>query len=380
MVRNHHSWKLTRISSEGGNVISANTRSRLVLLALMLAPTSLMTAAQSQSTLLGADERNTITVVKSAQPGVVHIYARMAGDGTFDKQVINEGSGSGFVVDPEGRVITAFHLIKDRNQVDVVLHDGSRFAARVVGSAPQLDLALLQIDAPPSRLVPLRLGDSDNLHAGQKVIAIGNPLGLHNTVTTGIISALGRSAGELPVELQDALIQTDAAINPGNSGGPLLDSAGNVIGMNNAVLVPGQNLGLAIPISIIRRVLPDLIAMGHPYRPQLGFSGSEITENLARLFGLPLDRGFLVEEVLPNSPAAAVGLRAGTRVLLVSERPYVLGGDIITALNGEPIRSAGHIAQALLRSRPGDILQLTVYRDGRSLEIAIPLRPMNMSF
>lgn len=226
----------------------------------------------------------------------------------------------------------------------------------------------------------MALGDSSTLEVGQKVIAIGNPMGLHNTLTVGVISALNRSAGDMPVELQDALIQIDAAINPGSSGGPLLNSAGEVIGINRAVVQGAQNVGFAVPIYFARRIIPDLIEMGHPYRPQLGFSGSEVTPSIARLFGLPLERGFLVEEVLPNSPAADAGLRAGERIVVVSDKPYVLGGDIITAVNGVPVTTPSQIAHILLQSHPGQVLRLTVFRQGQEVEIAIPLRKMQMQF
>jgi S1-C subfamily serine protease len=168
--------------------------------------------------------------------------------------------------------------------------------ARLLGTAPQLDIALLQIDAPAPELFPLVLGDFGSLEVGQKVIAIGNAVGLHNSLTVGVVSALQRSMGDTAAELEDALIQTDAAINPGNSGGPLLNSSGDVIGINDAIIERAQNVGFAVPIDLARSVIPDLVEMGHPYRPVPGFSGSEITPSLAKLFGLPVDRGFLIED------------------------------------------------------------------------------------
>lgn len=334
----------------------------------------------AQTVRLTEDERNTMAVFGQASRGVVHIEARAAMESQFEKHVMESSTGSGFVIDAEGHILTAFHVIEDKNQVDVILSSGRRLSARLVGTAPHLDVALLQVDAPKQELFPLPLGDSRALEVGQKVIAIGNPLELHNTLTVGVVSALRRSLGDSPLDLQDALIQTDAAINPGSSGGPLLNSAGEVVGINRAVAGNAQNLGFAIPIHFVRRVVPDLIEMGHPYRPQLGFSGSEITPSIAKLFGLPLERGFLVEEVLPNSPAAFAGLRAGTRLVMVSDKPYVLGGDIITAVNGQPITAPSEIAHILLESHPGQELQLTVYREGQEVPISIPLRRMQMQF
>lgn len=336
-------------------------------------------ATQGASALL-EDERNTIEVFHRAQPSVVHIEARAAMESRFEKHVMEGSTGSGFVLDHEGRILTAYHVIEDKNQIDVILSSGRRLSARLVGTAPHLDIALLQVEAPQEELFPLPLGDSRSLVVGQKVIAIGNPIGLHNTLTVGVVSALGRSLDDTTVELQDAIIQIDAAINPGSSGGPLLSSAGEVVGINSANVPSAQNVGFAIPIHFARRVIPDLIEMGHPYRPQLGFSGSEITPSIAKLFGLPVERGFLVEEVLPHSPAANAGLRAGNRIVVLSDKPYVLGGDIITAINGQPFVAPSQIAHALLDSRPGLDICFTLYRDGQTLVIVIPLAKMRMDF
>ncbi len=335
---------------------------------------------QAQAARMTEDERNTIEVFRQASRGVVHINVRSTKESRFEKHERESGTGTGFVIDREGHILTNFHVVENMNQIDVVLSSGRRLSARLVGTAPQLDIALLQIDAVGEELFPLPLGGSGTLQIGQKVIAIGNPLGLHNTVTVGVVSALRRGFEDSPVELQDSLIQTDAAINPGNSGGPLLNSAGEVVGINTAVAENAQNLGFAIPINFARRVIPDLIEMGHPYRPQLGFSASEITPSIAKLFGLPLDRGLLVEEVLPGSPAALVGLRAGERVVMVTDRPYVLGGDIIIAVNGQELTSPSELAHVLLESRLSEVIRLSVYRRGQKLEISLPLEKMQMQF
>jgi S1-C subfamily serine protease len=182
------------------------------------------------------------------------------------------------------------------------------------------------------------------------------------------------------LELADAIIQTDAAINPGNSGGPLLNTSGEVIGVNDAVIRGAQNVGFAVPIDLARAVIPDLIEMGHPYRPLLGFSGSELTPGIAKLFGIPLERGFLVEEVLPNSPASIAGLRTGKRVVVVGQKPYTIGGDIIVAINGYAVNSSADIAKALLRARPGELLKLRLYRQGKTVEATVPLTAMDMRF
>jgi len=319
-----------------------------------------------------------IDVVRRGSAGVVHIQARTIQETAFEREAVEASTGSGFVISDEGYVVTAFHVIKGHNEVEVILNGGTRLPARLVGTAPQLDVALLQVDADGKVLSPLTLADSDQLMPGQRVIAIGNALGMHNTVTSGIVSAVGRTVGgNGPLELQEAMIQIDAAVNPGNSGGPLLNSAGEVVGMSDAALTAAQNMGFAVPSSLIRRVIPDLIAMGHPYRPLLGFSGSEITPTLARLFRIPVTQGILVEEVLPFSPAAEAGLRAGKRVVVLGQRSYVLGGDVITGANGQPVRSPAQLAQLLLRLKPGDTLKIQVLRGNQTLEFAMDLSEMH---
>ena len=351
---------------------------RFSLALLVVVWTALLLPAQQSR--LTSDEQNTIEVFRRASLGVVHIHAHMTMTSPFEVHAMDSSTGTGFVIDAKGRLLTAFHVIKDKNEIKVVLNNGHDFTARLLGTAPQLDIALLQITVPKNELSPLVLGSSASLEIGQKVIAIGNAIGLHNSLTVGVVSALQRSIGDTAIELEDAMIQTDAAINPGNSGGPLLNSSGEVVGINDAMIERAQNIGFAIPIDLARDVIPDLIEMGHPYRPVLGFSGSEITPSLAKLFGLPLERGFLIEEVLPNSPAAEAGLQAGGRIVMVGQKPYTLGGDIIVGVNGEAFSAASQIAKVLLQSRPGQELRLQVYRQGRTLEFSVPLRKMQMQF
>ena len=335
--------------------------------------------AQTVSRPFLADEVNTIQVFRQASPGVVQIDARLTASSPFDTSSVAESTATGFVIDKEGHILTAFHVVKDKDEIVVTLSNRKHFDARLVGTAPQLDIALLQIDASPQDLVVLPLGSSATLQVGQKVLAIGNAVGLHNTLSAGVISAVRRTMDNAALELADAVIQTDAAINLGDSGGPLLDSAGEVIGID-AIIRGAQNVGFAIPIDLARAVIPDLIEMGHAYRPTLGFSGSEITPEVARLFGIPVEHGFLIEEVLPNSPASVAGLRAGRRVVVVGEKFYTIGGDIIVAINGETVTSSADITKALLKGRPGDVLKLLLYRKGQTVEVSVPLLAMNMQF
>ncbi len=336
--------------------------------------------AQTVSRPLLSDEVNTIQVFRQASPGVVQIDARLTASSPFDTGNVAESTGTGFVIDKEGRILTAFHVVKDKDEIAVTLSNRKHYDARLVGTAPQLDIALLQIDATPADLVALPLGSSATLQVGQKVLAIGNAVGLHNTLSAGVISAVQRTMDNAALELADAVIQTDAAINPGDSGGPLLDSAGEVIGIDDAIIRGAQNVGFAIPIDLARAVIPDLIEMGHAYRPTLGFSGSEITPEVARLFGIPVEHGFLIEEVLPNSPAAVAGLCAGRRVVVAGEKFYTIGGDIIVAIDGEAVTSAADIAKTLLNGRPGEVLKLRLYRKGQTVEVSVPLLAMNMQF
>ena len=353
---------------------------RWIQIGIVVLATAVM--GRAQNTKLTADEQNTIAIFRQANRGVVYITARTSIASPFEKHTTDAtdtSTGTGFVLDTEGRVLTAFHIIKDRDQITVAL--GTRqLPARLIGTAPQLDIALLQINVPKDDIFPIPLGTSRDLEVGQKVLAIGNAAGLSNSLTVGVVSAVKRSLDDSAIELEDAFIQTDAAINPGNSGGPLLNSAGQVIGINDAILTNTQNMGFAIPIDLARSVIPDLIEMGHPYRPMLGFTGSEVTASMAALFGLPVERGFLVEEVRPGSPAQAAGLRAGSRMVAISDKPYVLGGDIIVAVDGEPFVSAAQLATVLLRSRPGQQLRLKLYREGQTVEIELPLEKMQMQF
>lgn len=335
---------------------------------------------QAVPTPLLSDETNTVQVFRQTSAGVVQIDARLTAASAFDTPPGEESKGTGFVIDKDGRILTAFHVVQDKDEIAITLTNHKRYNARLIGTAPQLDIALLQIDASPQDLVALPLGRSEGLQVGQKVLAIGNAVGLQNTLSVGVISAVQRTMDGSALELSNAVIQTDAAINPGNSGGPLLNSSGEVIGINDAIIKGAQNLGFAIPIDLARSVIPDLIEMGHAYHPTLGFSGTEITPKVAGLFGLPLEAGFLVEEVLPGSPAAIAGLHGGIRVVVVGQKFYTLGGDIIVAINGEPVTSSADIAKILLRGRPGEILRVRLNRQGQSFEVSVPLAAMDMKF
>ncbi len=333
-----------------------------VLAAALTAPVG---AAPSQ------DELNTIAVFRDASRGVVHVTAiSMQAPGSAGESG-RTGVGTGFVLDHAGRLLTAFHVVKDRQRILATLPTGEEFVANVVGSSAEFDIALLRIDAPPSLLFPLKNGDSTRLQVGQKVMAIGNGYGLHNSLSVGVISALGRTLRGEATELQASFIQTDAAINPGNSGGPLLNSDGEVVGINDAMNPNAQSIGFAIPIHLVRSVLPDLIRMGHIYRPALGFSGSMVRGVGGAGEGT---MGFEVQEVLEDSPAARSGLRAG-RGGSGTGQGYE-PGDIIVAVNGERISNPGDIGRAIVASGPGRKISLQVLRGSRPLMIRLTLPEM----
>jgi len=270
------------------------------------------------------------------------------------------GSGSGFILDREGHVITNHHVISDADFVLVRLFDGREYEAKVVGSDPNTDVALLKIDPDDSESLPVStLGHSDPLQVGDWVLALGSPFGLESTVTAGIVSAKGRQLGRGGSSLE-AYIQTDAAINPGNSGGPLVDLSGSVVGINTAILGGPSfvGYGFAIPIDLAQRVVSDLLEYGHVRRPQLGVSVGDITAVDAEAYGLDEVRGAEVAAVQEDTPAAAAGLQAG---------------DVILALDGEPIEDATDLTTALAKRRPGDKVALSIFRNRKTMDVAVKL-------
>ena len=313
------------------------------------------------------DELNTISVFRNTSRGVAHVTAMAVQPSEGDKG--RAGVGTGFVLDQVGHLITAHHVIKDRKKIVVTLPTGEDFVASIVGSSEEFDVALLRIDAPRKLLFPLRLGDSTQVQVGQKVMAIGNGYGLHNSLSVGVVSAVGRTLRGSATELESSFIQTDAAINPGNSGGPLLNSDGEVIGINDAMNPNAQSIGFAIPIHLVRSVLPDLVRMGHIFRPALGFSGTMLrTAGGAAV-------GFAVQEVLDGSPAARSGLHAPGRTATgagVSEE----SGAIIVRVNRQRVTNPGDISRAVVTSAHGQVIEFEVRRESRSRVIRLTLPEM----
>jgi S1-C subfamily serine protease len=321
-----------------------------------------------------------VNLYQRVNPAVVYIEVLVNDGGTLTPL----GSGSGFVIDTEGRIVTNNHVVEQADALRVVFSDSSVADAQILGLDPYSDLAVVQVDIPPERLVPLELSDSSTLQVGQRVVAIGNPFGLEGTMTAGIVSALGRT---LPAQVLQGtgrfsnpeIIQTDAAINPGNSGGPLLDIRGRVIGVNTAIRsTTGTNsgIGFAVPVNTVKRILPALIAEGAYRYPYLGITyDTRFTmAELAGPLGLPVTHGALIDEVTPGTAAGRAGLRGGNREVEVMGTTVNAGGDIIVAIDGTKLRDFDDLIAYLVReTEVGQEVTLTVIRDGEELEIPVIL-------
>jgi S1-C subfamily serine protease len=321
---------------------------------------------------LFADEKSTINLFKQASPSVVHITAITVQRDFFSLNLyqIPEGTGSGFVWDANGNIITNFHVIQNADVAQVTLADQSIWKARRVGVAPDKDIAVLRIDAPANRLRPIPLGSSKELQVGQSVFAIGNPFGLDQSLTTGVISAVGREIESVTRRPIQGVVQTDAAINPGNSGGPLLDSAGRLIGVNTAIYSPSgasAGIGFAIPVDTINRIVPELIRSGKVTRPGLGIQTAE--EQIAEKLGV---NGVLVVDVAPGGAAAKAGVRPTRR----DASGRVRLGDVITAVDGKKIDSPNDLFLTLEKYRVGDSVSVTLLRDGKSVQAKITLEAL----
>lgn len=328
---------------------------------------------------LTPDEENTVSVYKKASAGVVNITSIVLQMDFFRGIIPREGAGSGVIIDSKGNIITNNHVIKDAQRIEVTLSDGSKFRGELIGTDPYNDLAVIRINAPPEMLHPVPMGDSSKLQPGQKVIAIGNPFGLQQTLTTGIISSTGRSITSQDGTTMDNLIQTDAAINPGNSGGPMLDSEGNLVGINTAIFSPSGGsvgIGFAIPIDTAKRVIPDLLEKGYVPHPWLGVTMFPLTPGLARELGLKCDRGAMIVKVIRDGPSDRAGLRGGNRILYVGNAMIPVGGDIIAAIEDTNIYSPEELIRHLYKYRPGDRVRLKILRDGDFIEVTVTLGEM----
>jgi S1-C subfamily serine protease len=320
-----------------------------------------------------AEEQNNIAVYKKALPSVVNITSTAVAYDFFYGAVPQQGMGSGFVIDGEGHILTNFHVVEGARQVEVTTSDKKKYKAQIVGTDPIHDLAVIQI---PTKSVPqAEIGDSKSLIVGQKVYAIGNPFGLSGTMTRGIISSIRSLKGERG--FIDEAIQTDAAINPGNSGGPLLNVHGQVIGINTMILTGGveqsAGIGFAIPINTAKAVLDDLVHLGRVRRPEIGVRTVPIGPELADQLGLAADSGLLVTQVLPGSAAERAGLHGGTELAYLGNIPITLGGDLIVAVDGQPVEDQQDLSHVMQNHRAGDTVTVTVYRGKKKMDLKVVL-------
>ena len=319
--------------------------------------------------ILKQNEKAIVTLFQEASPSVVFITTSVYQRDYWSRNVyeIPRGTGSGFIWDNDGHIVTNYHVIKDASKAKITLSDHSTWQAELIGVAKEKDIAVLKIDAPKEKLKAIKKGTSNNLIVGQFVMAIGNPYGLDHTLTTGVISALGREIqSQARIPIRD-IIQTDAAINPGNSGGPLLNSAGELIGVNSAIYSPSgasSGIGFAIPVDVVNWVVNDILKYGEVRRPVIGVS--MVAENYKRGFGV--ENGAIISSIFPDSPASKSGLKGMTNSSL---------GDIIISLDDKKIKNNTDLILALEKYKPGDKVQLTVLRNNKELKVDVILGSSN---
>lgn len=323
---------------------------------------------------LGSDELNNIDIYKRARLATVNITSTVYRRTWFLEAYPSRDIGSGFLLDDQGHILTNSHVLQGGGRVEVTLENQERYDARILRRDGRNDLGLIQI-TPKKKLTWLSLGDSDHVQVGQKVLAIGNPFGLEGTLTTGIISSIGRTIKDEKGTELEGMIQTDAAINPGNSGGPLLDSQGAVIGINTAIYGPGGNIGIgfAMPIARGKALVDDFKAGRSTARPRLGVSVVYVAGDLAEALELPASGGLLIQEIAPGSAAAQQGLRGARQVVAIGNVQLGVGGDLITAIDGSRVDRNDAITRALTKKRPGDKLSLSIIRAGRSMTATVTL-------
>ena len=312
------------------------------------------------------DEDTTVRIYKKVAPTTVFIASAYFRRHSMTSASSN-GIGSGVLINDQGEIVTNAHVVDGAAKIMVLLHDGTRLPAEVVGIDGETDIALLCVKLPKERPPIAQLGDSDRVEVGQTVLAIGHPFGLGYALTTGVVSGFGTS----PIFGldQEAVLQTSAAINPGNSGGPLVNLEGKVIGLNASILMGAQNIGFAIPINTVKSIVAELRIHGRVIRPWLGIKATLLTEEVINLFTLPLASGWLVEDIEDGSPAEKSGLLAGDLNVTIEGVPWVLGGDIIQEINGESITTAEQHAETLKKLKVGDVVELSIVREGADQKI-----------
>jgi len=331
---------------------------------------------------LSVDEATNVRIYRQSAAAVANVLTKATEYDFWMDPVPVEGAGSGFVIDAKGYILTNLHVVQGAQTIEVVLGDQSRHAAKFIGADQRNDVALIKIEPAAKPLAVLPLGDSAALQVGQKVLAIGNPFGFQSTLTTGVVSALGRTVQTGQNTLIDEAIQTDAAINRGNSGGPLINTHGEVIGINSAIYTPSgttAGIGFAIPINTAKRIAHDLITDGRVHQAFIGVDTIAINESLAEALGLPAQEGLLVQTTTRGGPAAQAGIKGGDRVAQAGMRRFYIGGDIITAIDGQKVSSPLDVNVVLNKKRPGDVISVVFFRGGKKMDVQVKLaeRPGN---
>ncbi len=332
---------------------------------------------------LTEDEKNNVSIYQKASPSVVNVTSTVITRDFFLNPIPREGSGSGSIIDTRGHILTNNHVIRDAQKLEVTLADGSKWPAKLIGTDPDTDLAVIKINSPPEKIKPLAFGDSQKLRVGQKVLAIGNPFGLGLTLTTGIISSLGRTIrSEVGTTIED-VIQTDASINPGNSGGPLLNSEGAIIGVNTAILSPtgvSVGIGFAIPVNTARRVSSELITKGFVSYPFLGATIHTILPPFAEALRLKVEKGAMVVEVTPGGPADKAGLKGANKQAQIGNFLHPVGGDIIIQMDKLEVTDGEELVKFLRERKVGDTITLKIIRDEKSREVKVTLQERPRDF
>lgn len=333
-------------------------------------------SAQS-AVALTDEEKNNIDLYQRLAPGVVNITSTIMEHDFFFNVIPRQGTGSGSIIDSRGYILTNNHVIEDARKLEVTLSNGKKYTAKLIGSDPDTDLAVVKVEAPKEKLTVIPLGTSSDLKVGQKGLAIGNPFGLGQTLTTGVISSVGRTMRASSGTLVEDIIQTDASINPGNSGGPLIDSSGKMIGITTAIFSPtgaSVGIGFAIPVDTAKRVVNDLIEKGYYNYPYLGATLMNLFPDIAEALKLPVTAGALVVEVTPKGPADLAGIKGGDRRAQIGNSIVIVGGDVIFSVNGELVADADATIRNIRKMRPGDRVRLGIVRwDGTRSEVTVTL-------
>jgi len=349
---------------------------RSILVSVLIFLATLSSKEKGFSAALTEDEKNNIAVYEKVSEGVVNITSTAMQLDFFFNAYPTQGSGSGSIIDTQGHILTNHHVVAEAQKLEVTLGDGSKWPATLVGSDPDNDLAVIKIDAPKVKLKVIPMGDSKNLRIGQKVLAIGNPFGLQSTLTTGIISSVGRTIRSVAGTLIENVIQTDAAINPGNSGGPLLNSDGEIIGINSAILSPSGGsvgIGFAIPVNTAKRVVPDLISKGYVTYPWIGATIQSLIPEIAKYLKLNIERGAMIAEVVKGGPAEKAGLIGGKQRIQVGNTILLAGGDIVVKADHQDVKTNDELIHYIREKKPGDTILLKIYRNGSFVDVKVTL-------